>query len=171
MDNFRALISILDVFLRGSGPIKIMCHLTMSSAYLICKCSVLLFGFQAYVQQLESSRMKLTQLEQELQRARQQVLFCLVILYMIYPWNPISSKSLLFLNLVSIFSLVKGIFISNSGEQAQSMGGNGIIIILLNIWLWISYEMVLLLKAGIKIFSVVKKFICQKKEKKAARGS
>ncbi|CAA2994757.1 transcription factor -like isoform X1 [Olea europaea subsp. europaea] len=45
---------------------------------------------KAYVQQLESSRMKLTQLEQELQRARQQ-----------------------------------GIFISNSGEQAQSMGGNG----------------------------------------------
>lgn len=33
------------------------------------------FGYplQAYVQQLESSRLKLTQLEQELQRARQQV--------------------------------------------------------------------------------------------------
>lgn len=30
---------------------------------------------QAYVQQLESSRLKLTQLEQELQRARQQVIF------------------------------------------------------------------------------------------------
>ncbi|KAE9462149.1 hypothetical protein C3L33_05953, partial [Rhododendron williamsianum] len=44
----------------------------------------------AYVQQLESSRMKLTQLEQELQRARQQ-----------------------------------GIFISSSGEQSQSMSGNG----------------------------------------------
>lgn len=29
--------------------------------------------FQAYVQQLESSRIKLTQLEQELQRARAQV--------------------------------------------------------------------------------------------------
>lgn len=34
-----------------------------------------MFGAQAYVQQLESSRMKLTQLEQELQRARQQVPF------------------------------------------------------------------------------------------------
>ncbi|KAK9062899.1 hypothetical protein SSX86_020089 [Deinandra increscens subsp. villosa] len=45
---------------------------------------------KAYVQQLESSRMKLTQLEQELQRARQQ-----------------------------------GVFISSSGEQSQSMSGNG----------------------------------------------
>ncbi|KAL8171472.1 hypothetical protein V2J09_023276 [Rumex salicifolius] len=45
---------------------------------------------KAYVQQLESSRLKLTQLEQELQRARQQ-----------------------------------GIFISNSGEQAHSLSGNG----------------------------------------------
>lgn len=45
---------------------------------------------KAYVQQLESSRMKLTQLEQELQRARQQ-----------------------------------GIFISSSGDQTQSMSGNG----------------------------------------------
>lgn len=36
-----------------------------------------LFTFiQAYVQQLESSRLKLTQLEQELQRARQQVWLC-----------------------------------------------------------------------------------------------
>ncbi|XP_057484276.1 transcription factor TGA2.2-like isoform X2 [Actinidia eriantha] len=45
---------------------------------------------KAYVQQLESSRMKLTQLEQELQRARQQ-----------------------------------GIFISSSGDQSQSLSGNG----------------------------------------------
>ncbi|KAH6770998.1 TGACG motif-binding factor 6 [Perilla frutescens var. hirtella] len=45
---------------------------------------------KAYVQQLESSRMKLTQLEQELQRARQQ-----------------------------------GIFVSSSGDQSQSTGGNG----------------------------------------------
>lgn len=45
---------------------------------------------KAYVQQLESSRLKLTQLEQELQRARQQ-----------------------------------GIFISSSGDQAHSVGGNG----------------------------------------------
>ncbi|KAJ1399781.1 hypothetical protein SESBI_30084, partial [Sesbania bispinosa] len=45
---------------------------------------------KAYVQQLESSRLKLTQLEQELQRARQQ-----------------------------------GIFISNAGDQAHSMSGNG----------------------------------------------
>ncbi|XP_052208656.1 transcription factor TGA2.3-like isoform X2 [Diospyros lotus] len=45
---------------------------------------------KAYVQQLETSRMKLTQLEQELQRARQQ-----------------------------------GIFISSSGDQSQSMSGNG----------------------------------------------
>ncbi|KAF9593903.1 hypothetical protein IFM89_026031 [Coptis chinensis] len=45
---------------------------------------------KAYVQQLESSRLKLTSLEQELQRARQQ-----------------------------------GIFISSSGDQAHSMGGNG----------------------------------------------
>ncbi|WMV55625.1 hypothetical protein MTR67_049010 [Solanum verrucosum] len=48
---------------------------------------------KAYVQQLESSRMKLTQLEQELQRARQQV--------------------------------CSGIFISGSGDQSQSMSGNG----------------------------------------------
>ncbi|KAK9741912.1 hypothetical protein RND81_03G137300 [Saponaria officinalis] len=45
---------------------------------------------KAYVQQLESSRLKLTQLEQELQRARQQ-----------------------------------GIFVSSSGDQAHSTGGNG----------------------------------------------
>ncbi|CAN1344751.1 Transcription factor HBP-1b(c1) (Fragment) [Linum perenne] len=45
---------------------------------------------KAYVQQLESSRLKLTSLEQELQRARQQ-----------------------------------GIFISSSGDQTHSMGGNG----------------------------------------------
>ncbi|XP_057453613.1 transcription factor TGA6-like isoform X2 [Lotus japonicus] len=45
---------------------------------------------KAYVQQLESSRLKLTQLEQELQRARQQ-----------------------------------GVFISSSGDQAHTMGGNG----------------------------------------------
>ncbi|KAL8142994.1 hypothetical protein V2J09_016026 [Rumex salicifolius] len=45
---------------------------------------------KAYVQQLENSRLKLTQMEQELQRARQQ-----------------------------------GIFISSSGDQSQSMSGNG----------------------------------------------
>ncbi|KAJ7976608.1 Transcription factor like [Quillaja saponaria] len=45
---------------------------------------------KAYVQQLESSRLKLSQLEQELQRARQQ-----------------------------------GMFISSSGDQSQSMSGNG----------------------------------------------
>ncbi|KAI4386568.1 hypothetical protein MLD38_004491 [Melastoma candidum] len=45
---------------------------------------------KAYVQQLESSRLKLTQLEQELQRTRQQ-----------------------------------GIFISSTGDQSQSMSGNG----------------------------------------------
>ncbi|PKA61862.1 TGACG-sequence-specific DNA-binding protein TGA-2.1 [Apostasia shenzhenica] len=45
---------------------------------------------KAYVQQLENSRLKLTQLEQELQRARQQ-----------------------------------GIFISGSGDQSHSIGGNG----------------------------------------------
>lgn len=45
---------------------------------------------KAYVQQLENSRLKLTQLEQELQRARQQ-----------------------------------GLFISNTGDQAHSTGGNG----------------------------------------------
>ncbi|PKU82829.1 transcription factor TGA2.3 [Dendrobium catenatum] len=45
---------------------------------------------KAYVQQLENSRLKLTQLEQELQRARQQ-----------------------------------GIFISSTGDQSHSTGGNG----------------------------------------------
>ncbi|XP_074584018.1 transcription factor TGAL1-like [Curcuma longa] len=45
---------------------------------------------KAYVQQLESSRLKLTQVEQEFQRARQQ-----------------------------------GIFISSSGDQSHSIGGNG----------------------------------------------
>nr|QEO19174.1 putative transcription factor TGA2.3-like isoform X3 [Cymbidium ensifolium] len=45
---------------------------------------------KAYVQQLENSRLKLTQLEQELQRARQQ-----------------------------------GLFISSTGDQAHSTGGNG----------------------------------------------
>lgn len=35
--------------------------------------SYVLYYLQAYVQQLESSRIKLTQLEQELQRARAQV--------------------------------------------------------------------------------------------------
>lgn len=45
---------------------------------------------KAYVQQLENSRLKLTQIEQELQRARQQ-----------------------------------GIFISSTGDQSHSTGGNG----------------------------------------------
>lgn len=45
---------------------------------------------KAYVQQLENSRLKLTQIEQELQRARQQ-----------------------------------GIFISSTGDQSHSVGGNG----------------------------------------------
>jgi transcription factor TGA len=50
---------------------------------------------KAYVQQLENSRLKLTQLEQELQRARQQ-----------------------------------GVFISGTGDQAHSTGGNGWLLIL-----------------------------------------
>ncbi|WZZ29470.1 hypothetical protein YC2023_012871 [Brassica napus] len=53
---------------------------------------------KAYVQQLENSRLKLTQLEQELQRARQQVYTFLSYL---------------------------GVFISSSGDQAHSTGGNG----------------------------------------------
>ncbi|XP_020959471.1 transcription factor TGA2.3 isoform X2 [Arachis ipaensis] len=53
---------------------------------------------KAYVQQLESSRLKLTQLEQELQRARQQNL---------------------------VVNLLQGIFISSSGDQTHSMSGNG----------------------------------------------
>lgn len=40
---------------------------------------MILFIYKAYVQQLESSRLKLTQLEQELQRARQQVYYGLSI--------------------------------------------------------------------------------------------
>lgn len=41
----------------------------------------LLYEKQAYVQQLESSRLKLTQLEQDLQRARSQVLNSYIVLY------------------------------------------------------------------------------------------
>ncbi|KAK8953280.1 hypothetical protein KSP40_PGU019872 [Platanthera guangdongensis] len=42
---------------------------------LVSKLSMVLMVYQAYVQQLENSRMKLTQLEQEFQRARQQGIF------------------------------------------------------------------------------------------------
>ena len=45
-------------------------------------CIFVLSMEQAYVQQLESSRLKLTQLEQDLQRARSQVLN--LIYYIIY---------------------------------------------------------------------------------------
>ncbi|KAJ6982222.1 PERIANTHIA family protein [Populus alba x Populus x berolinensis] len=43
---------------------------------------------KAYVQQLENSRLRLTQLEQELQRARQQGFFyCIWILWGSWPFN------------------------------------------------------------------------------------
>lgn len=49
--------------------------------FLYCFFKLFFLFIQAYVQQLESSRLKLTQLEQELQRARQQVCFCSSILF------------------------------------------------------------------------------------------
>ena len=55
----------------------IICHVLYIFFDLFFK-SLFLF-IQAYVQQLESSRLKLTQLEQELQRSRQQVWFCTYI--------------------------------------------------------------------------------------------
>lgn len=64
----------------------IFLYLITSHSYCFLWGSVIIFMYaftlfpsgssiQAYVQQLESSRLKLTQLEQELQRARQQVGF------------------------------------------------------------------------------------------------
>ncbi|RRT60189.1 hypothetical protein B296_00033487 [Ensete ventricosum] len=52
--------------------------------------SPVLLIYKAYVQQLESSRLKLTQLEQELQRARQQVEICVfrVFLFLAQEINP-----------------------------------------------------------------------------------
>ena len=73
------------------------------------------FFLKAYVQQLESSRLKLTQLEQELQRARQQV-----VLYDFF-------REIFFPNSLVKFNYVffQGIFISSTGDQAHSMGANG----------------------------------------------
>lgn len=56
--------------LRSSGMLYFA---WISKFNLLYRGTLLDFLPQAYVQQLESSRLKLTQLEQELQRARQQV--------------------------------------------------------------------------------------------------
>ena len=77
------------------------------------------------MQQLESSRLKLTQLEQELQRARQQVglgylslhELCIQLVYL---------SIVLIRHIILILSpFLQGIFISSSGDQSHSMGGNG----------------------------------------------
>jgi transcription factor TGA len=67
---------------------------------------------------LENSRLKLTQLEQELQRARQQVtpIGC----HFLQPCVLLTS-----LKLLKKFSLSQGIFISSSVDQSHSMSGNG----------------------------------------------
>jgi transcription factor TGA len=77
--------------------------------------------FQAYVQQLESSKLKLAQLEQELQKARQQVALS---------WLHTCLLSLEYTTFVLLFRLIEyylqGIFISSSGDQTHAMSGNGI---------------------------------------------
>jgi len=95
-------------------------------------------SIQAYVQQLESSRLKLTQLEQELQRARQQVCFCTCIILcpLIIWYLPFEVPFFCQLPLIGFYyyircynlviNLFQGIFISSTGDQAQSMSGNGI---------------------------------------------
>lgn len=73
--------------------------------------------------------MKLTQLEQELQRARQQVL-SMCSYHNLHTNMQFMLKSFIYFPIYwIIFGLLKGIFISSSGEQSQSIGGNGMIIL------------------------------------------
>jgi hypothetical protein len=75
---------------------------------------------QAYVQNLESSRLKLTKLEQELQQARQQV--CALYSHTdLSELSWIKHATLLFDQCI----LLQGIFISSSGDQSHSTSGNG----------------------------------------------
>lgn len=60
-----------------SGHFLLQCPVYMLSSIIL----IVFIVLKAYVQQLESSRLKLTQLEQELQRARQQVCFGCLILF------------------------------------------------------------------------------------------
>lgn len=73
------------------------------------------------MQQLESSKLKLAQLEQELQKARQQV-----FLYWLHVCLPSAWKMV---SLCCCFHSAKyylqGIFISSSGDQTHAMSGNG----------------------------------------------
>ncbi|KAL5218769.1 hypothetical protein ABZP36_019453 [Zizania latifolia] len=69
---------------------------------------------KAYVQQLESSKLKLASLEQEIQKARQQVSFyCLMLVEC-----PV--ECICHLDIV-----LQGIYISSSGDQTHAMSGNG----------------------------------------------
>lgn len=64
------ILSISYQHIDGAFQFDCLCPLSIMNFPLLSRIHV-----QAYVQQLESSRLKLTQLEQELQRARQQVIY------------------------------------------------------------------------------------------------
>ena len=81
------------------------------------------------MQQLESSRLKLTQLEQELQRARQQVWYSffsgLFRFYFIHVTSIMNNMDYITRLLCYFLFFRQGIFISSSGDQTHAMGGNG----------------------------------------------
>ena len=91
----------------------------------------LFYPLQAYVQQLESSRLKLTQLEQELQRARQQVCLQISSCYL-FSWAAL----FVFIQFIGYHPHpIQGIFISSSGDQSHSMSGNGMFLLSLRVLL------------------------------------
>jgi len=96
--------TILNVFLR---PLK-----TYRLSFIWLK---------AYVQQLESSKLKLAQLEQELQKARQQVFISWLHVCLPGAWKMVP----LYCYFDNIEYFLQGIFISSSGDQTHAMSGNG----------------------------------------------
>jgi hypothetical protein len=74
---------------------------------------------QAYVEQLETSRLKLAQLEKELQRARQQVFS----LPFSFEFEQVALLCRTYFFDIDLF--IQGIFISSSGNHPHSTCGNG----------------------------------------------
>jgi uncharacterized membrane protein (DUF106 family) len=73
---------------------------------------------KAYVQQLENSRLKLTQLEQELQRARQQVQICFLFL----------------LIFILLFCIPNGKFLVSRASSFQAQETRPILLVEMVLW-------------------------------------
>ena len=85
----------------------------------------LFYLVKAYVQQLESSKLKLAQLDQELQKARQQVTLSWLHVCLLSAWKIVP----LCCYFDSFEYYFQGIFISSSGDQTHAMSGNGNVLV------------------------------------------